>query len=85
MDTSRIAHHHAPFTLHRVHTDGSSTPVPGTETTDRIEATETAFRLLREHPGAAFTLFHGSTTIAKFGHKALKLRLSLGAVEMMAG
>ena len=83
MTDHSLARDCARFTLRRVYPDGTSALVEGTETDDRIAAIETGHRLMREHPGSAFTLFEGTTPRDRFNHRALKLRLSPGAVEMM--
>lgn len=73
------------YVLHRVHRDGTTEPIEGTETTDRIEGIHHGHRLSREEPGSAFTLYEGGTPRDKFGHRRLALRLKVEAVAMMAG
>ena len=83
MTITRIAHTPALYTIREAHPDGSTTPVPDTETTDRTTAIEHGRRLMREYPDAAFTLYEGATPRDRFGHKTLKLRLRADAIEAM--
>ena len=83
MDTATLPHHHPCFTLRRIHPDGSTTLVEGTETDDRTTAIDIGRKLMRERPDAAFTLYEGTAPRDKFGHKTLKLRLKADAIEMI--
>ena len=83
MDTTSIAHHHALFTLTRVHPDGTEEIVE--TATDHTTAIEAGHRMMHLHPGAAFSLYAGERRVAKFAHHTLALRLRVQAVAMMAG
>ena len=85
MTITSIAHPSALYTIREAHPDGSTTPVPGPEADDRTTALDTGRRLMREHPGTAYTLFEGSVPRDRFGHKTLALRLRADAIEAMVG
>ena len=81
MDTTSIAHHHALFTLIRIHADGHEEIVE--TTTDHVAGIEAGHKMMHLHPGAAFSLYAGEKRVAKFGHHTLALRFRPGAVEAM--